>query len=163
MTWPADISKLAQAIDKLSADDLPAPPFVLQPHITIGNTVTWIEQIQREVKASPSHPRFITGALVEDLRWLKHRVKIIRAESQGQKPPELPQELRHQPPEGSSWSASLSTKPGLKAAIQAALKRQGVSRQDLNQSMKVARQCTLGTAKKEDLEWALSVLHKQNH
>jgi len=87
--WPEDLVDVMPKVAELTAADLPAGPFKLQPWVTIGNGAVWLKHIQREVAQGVTGPRARLGGLQEDVRFLFFSVLADE--------PKHPDKLRNQP------------------------------------------------------------------
>ena len=73
-TWPVDVGALADFVLLLSVEDLPAAPFVLEPHRTVIDADKYLRALQRDVAAGPGGPRALTGDLYQELQRIHNLV-----------------------------------------------------------------------------------------
>ncbi len=68
--WPADVAALADFCLLLTADDLPAVPFHLNPWTEVRDAGKMLRSLRADILRGPSGPRARYGALQADLRRL---------------------------------------------------------------------------------------------
>ncbi len=158
--WPADLTKLVAVFQKLQPCDLPPAPWVLAPGLTITCNDTWLTSVKLEVATGSSGTRFRFGVLQEDLRWLKQRVKEHRAKVAGRPapPPYTPTPIPR--PKQRRGADAIETKADALGAIAGLMRETKVSRRDVNATLKRRCNRTLGSARREDLDWLVQTLRE---